>query len=462
MPIYGLTATRGRIPRLGELRKGGPKGSGHGGRGKDLNYFRFTAQDEPELEAEFHARFGAEPRKIECFLPYEHPDENFDAWKFIFTKHSFEIKCNGRNICAKRQPDGTLMHYDTSDPATAPPCLAPTKRCYTDHKGVPHVCEPRALLHIIIPGLMRYGVTSVITGSKIDIANISGTLIQLHQMAKRYGMTLPEIPMQVTRHVQQVSSPMPDGSRRRVPKSLLRLEVLPAWINQRMIAVSTHGEILPMGQDDEISNALGQPIGQDAYALEQEVSSKMLPERTHAPVPARTEQGPAAPVGQTQPAQVIEPAADATAAALELVEDAVSKAGFSSGEGARHKWTLVSLILNRPVPDYAGLHVSDLETVLYGIQNMQSVFPNMQAAIKFVSDIKDEFLAGLRQMDTWDWGNALSEWKLKGQNPPEPPVAPSAAPAGPVTVPETESQAQQAAADEPDDLGYDPDEDLPF
>ena len=309
----------------------------------------------------------------------------------------------------------------------APPCMA-QDGCYVDGRGEIHTCEPSALLNIIIPGLRRDGVVSVLTGSKTDIANISGTLVYMKQRSDRYGIPLTEIPMQVTRHVQQVSCPMPDGSRRRMPKSLLRLEVLPAWINQtHACPQTTQGRMLPMTPDQELDNALG-PAGE---TLEQTIEAEMMPPAKYAPKALPEAQDQAASQGEEvpfveygaddqmpheqPPAQAMPPQEEQpvhphlnkhdAAALINLI----AEMGFI-GEH-KSKWRMLfSIIVNRAVSDFDSIKGEDFSKLINGLQTMQRMLPTTNHNIEFVDDMKTRFQSGFYDLSKFDFQQELPHW----------------------------------------------------
>ena len=415
MPIHGLTRTEGILPRLGELRKGAAKG--HNRPGVDQDFFRFTAQDEPELEQHFTKVFGPEPRKIPCFLPYQYPDECFEAWNYTFRASGIQVKCDGLHVCAQRGEDGHLIHYSNE---SAPPCMAQTG-CYTDGRGQVHRCQPRGMLHIVIPSLMRYGTVAVLTGSKVDIAHLSGSLVHLFQKSREFGIALSEIPMQLTRHKMRQSKPMPDGSRRRVPTSFIRIEILPEWVSERMIAATTKGKQIAMTADQELKLALP---GREDEVVEG-VEAAMLPEATYGNELIGDGEGTALPeimhsktgavplvtVGEDEPE-------DDFSFTIARVQDRFARCGFvDEHEG---KWRmLASLILGRPITDWPSVKREDISPLVDGMFLMEQTLPSIQDNINFVQDIKERFQLGAYTLDKWNFEKGLQQW-MELNYPPEP------------------------------------------
>ena len=428
MPIHGLTRTEGILPRLGELRKGTPKTLITKGKNKgkykwgvDQDFFRFTAQDEPELEQHFAKVFGPEPRKIPCFLPYQYPDECFEAWNYTFRASGIQVKCDGLHVCAQRGEDGHLIHYSNE---SAPPCMAQTG-CYTDGRGQVHRCQPRGMLHIVIPSLMRYGTVAVLTGSKVDISHLSGSLVHLFQKSREFGIALSEIPMQLTRHKMRQSKPMPDGSRRRVPTSFIRIEILPEWVSERMIAATTKGKQIAMTADQELRLALP---GREDEVVE-DVEAAMLPEATYGNELVGDGEGTALPdimhsktgavplvtVAEDEPLPVENEPQPVTKLYNRLAE-----LGFV-GDHAGKDRLVFSLILGRPVADTSSFDENDHAWLLDMMAHMQRTLPSIQDNINFVQEIKERFQVGAYTLDKWDFEKGLREWHELNYPPEQSP-----------------------------------------
>ena len=412
MPIHGLTHTTGALPRIGELRKGTPKKTNARGEqiyGADQDFFRFTSENEPKLVEQFYAVYGAEPREIVCFLPYDTVDQNFEAWKYTFRASGVQVKCDGLHVCSLRNEAGNLVHYS---PENAPACMAETG-CYVDSKGKKHVCKPSGMLHIVIPALKRAGVVTVLTGSTWDISDLHKSLQFLHEKALRYGKGLSDIPMLLTRHVQRKSTPRADGSRARRPISLLRIEILPSWFAERQIGMATDGEV----------------------QLEEAVKSKMLQPRTYSAQhskPNEDETSSYSPMDASEPDY-----------GSRDVEDAVVT-GETPGNGAvdmhaelqqrfialglvdehEHKWaTLCSLILGGNVETLANVTPDQFNTLMIAMLHMQKVFPYQTDNIKFIAETLEGFKAGTIKKEGWVFIRAVNEWHARNylqQPEPEP------------------------------------------
>ena len=221
MPIHGLTQTTEKIPEIGRLRKGEEATAGKIGR--DLKYFRFTAVDEKQFEERFLSVFGQQPTRIPFYLPYGDIERNFESWMLEFGKSGLKRQCDAQVIQMELGPDELMQVYEHG---AGPPCLMSSGGCQ---------CKPRGRLAMLIPQLQRYGIVSLLTGSKHDIMTISGMLVHLHRKMEMAGRSMTEIPLVVSRHDQKVSTRYKrkgseEMTRTQTVKSLLRIEILPEWL----------------------------------------------------------------------------------------------------------------------------------------------------------------------------------------------------------------------------------------
>lgn len=237
MPIQALI--RGAaFPEIGQLRKGDVKPEGGKSPGKDLNYFRFTA-DDPEAVAQFEAAFGKEPRAIGVFLPFPSLDENFEAWCEEYTAGAIQHRCDGVTCVGWRNERG---QWDT----TPKPC--------------PGGCRASGRLKVFIPAFKRMAFVTVLTTSKHDIINLHSSLAALQAVKG----DLQGIPLVLRRVEREISVPeivdrKPTGKRVRRKKWLLQIEAEPQWAAMqfgvmREAALLTSGReplMLISGDDDD-------------------------------------------------------------------------------------------------------------------------------------------------------------------------------------------------------------------
>jgi len=392
MPIHGLTDGQGFLPQIATIRKGAEQGKNRPG--SDLEYFRFSSPNEPELEDKFHHIFGQEPKTIPCMMPYPDAVHIFDAWNYHFGKSGVKIKCDGQNIWSEQQDDGNMTYYSQE---LGPPCRS------SDVEGCagidpktkkPILCTPRGRLFIIIPALERYGTVAVMTGSRIDIRNIAGTLNHLEEMAHRYGIDLTQIPMQLVRHKEKQSSPTAGGKRIMVIRSMLRLEPLPSWITSRMIARTNDGQYISVGNESEdLRQAL--PAANPQAESNQAVKGELLP----------------------PPAPDIPAPADPTPDRIPEIKDLLNRCQIPEEKQA----AMVCLIINRRITSdtLAEMNSAEVDQTIQGIQLMQSTIAKIEDNMRFLEEMLLHFKTGHFTAENWNFTEQLESWS-KQQVPPPP------------------------------------------
>jgi len=215
MPIKGLTdQERPTFPKVGDIRKGAPKGEKRPGR--DLDYFRYVPIEGEEEAAEtFHAYYGNEPREINIFLPFDDVDRNFEAWMEAHTAGALQCRGDGET-CHLWRDEGGEMHREPR------PCGE-----YDICKG----CKATGRLKVIIPELRRLAYVTVHTTSKWDISEITENLRALRQLMDN---GLKGIPLVLKRRPREISTPRDNGKRVRMTKWLLSIEADQRWVDQSL------------------------------------------------------------------------------------------------------------------------------------------------------------------------------------------------------------------------------------
>ena len=210
MPILGLTDRGAAFPRIGTLRKGGPKVSDRQP-GQDLkDYFRLDTQD-AEVARTFARAYGDRPNDIRVMLPYATTAENFDTWQEEWSAGALRHRCDSRTCVRYLHEDGTY---------------------HDDPRPCPGGCKPAGRLVIWIPELQRAGVIVVPTTSIWDIIELQSNL----DAAQAMRGDLRGIPFILRRAPRKISTPGPDGKRRRLEKWLLSIEPAPDWVRLQLAA----------------------------------------------------------------------------------------------------------------------------------------------------------------------------------------------------------------------------------
>lgn len=235
MPIKGLTdreTLEPRLPRLGKLRKGGARPEGGKRPGKDLDHFRFTA-DDADVVAAFRNAYGDTPRLVNVVLFYETLERNFSTWIELWDATGLVWRSDGENQVLWRDGDrykrGTRPHTD--DP----------KQSVTGR------------LEFVVPELVQQGFVGTVTletHSNHDLRNIGGVLLAAEQ--ERGSLRGTQF---VLRRVPQTIS-VPGfgdrkGKRSRVEKWLCRLEP-----PRKMLQIVDDAPALPAPVVDEATGEI--------------------------------------------------------------------------------------------------------------------------------------------------------------------------------------------------------------
>ena len=291
MPIIGLSDLPAQLGYIGHLRKGAPKPTSGAAPGKDLTYLRFDSE-RPELEKLFLKLYGPEPRTIEnVFVPYAHPDANFEAWREVWTSSTLMHRC-----------DGVTVHQ-WFDVSTGKHSFV-QKPCEISHlTGQQGGCTRQGRLKLIIPALGEIGLVTLHTSSIWDIINVSRQLRSLYNLASNVGGTLVGVPLTIMRIPSKIAVPM-NGERRRVEKYMLAIGASIDYV-QRALAAQQRNALPPAADDDilMLPAYLGDDDDDDGDAAP--VQRALPPAPTSAPTSAPARSAAPAPPRQTSPTTAI-------------------------------------------------------------------------------------------------------------------------------------------------------------
>ena len=213
MAIYGVTTREALDPRfkvLGKLRKGGPKRNGQFG--KDLDWFRFTSDNDAVVKA-FRQAYGDQPDTLAVFFPFATLEANFPTYRETYGQNELlKEQCDGMNILqwqdgARMVRGPRLCEKKCKNVESLPPCPdCPLK--------------PIGRLSVILIPLLQAGFVGTVTVETHgwhDIREIASQLAMYEPLTGRE--------FRVYRQKQTIGAPNPKtGKRMAVDKSLVKIE----------------------------------------------------------------------------------------------------------------------------------------------------------------------------------------------------------------------------------------------
>jgi len=223
MAIKGMTDQQEALPVVGVLRKGAEKPNK--GPGRDLEYFRFTSDDNQAMEM-FQENYPGKPQSINVFLPYKTALENMDSWIELWVAGGLVYRSDGENLVLYREGAGFLTIDDTPNPKPDPkPAIVDNTGKRAD--GSQYVGR----LSVIIPELGRLATVTALTTSKNDIIKLTR---QLRAVEALTG-DLRGVPFVLQRKLEKISTPGKNGKRLRRPAWMLTIETKPEWAMAKML-----------------------------------------------------------------------------------------------------------------------------------------------------------------------------------------------------------------------------------
>jgi hypothetical protein len=281
MPIVGLSDRRLAFPEIGKIRKGGKKPEG--GIGADLKYFRVEFDEQETAAAKtFTDKYGDKPCDINIVLPFNSIEDVWDAWMEAYTAGQLVARTdNQKYIFLRDTKTGDILVRNGIDVATNKERpYVPGEQVGTDYNGKPVKCKSTGRLKIVIPELQRLAYLTVLTGSKNDIANISGQLAAIEMFCRGLGKGLGGTPLVLRRRPHMISCPDPKDKSKRVrrEKWLLSIEADPEFVKRALLetkrlALPGNGLALPAPEGPDWGD-----LSEDEGEEEDEVTGEVTEE----------------------------------------------------------------------------------------------------------------------------------------------------------------------------------------
>lgn len=259
MPIYSVRERNMQLPRIGTIRKGikaNVMRDGKPVKGRDGHFktypkevpwlvFNIDPNDE-KTAAQLNRAYGPEKERfaINVYLPYPEAMQAWDFWLEAYVYSQMVARSDGRIITFLRDivtsevlvRDGVVFQK-SSDPNTTAgklvanlsvgdevPYIEGMAVAGNDKKAVTFKASGR--LQVVLPALKRLATFTVMTGSLYyDIPKIDSTMQMVQAISQAKGIPANTIPLILRRIPMEVSVPTEDGSRKRVTKHMLELEL---------------------------------------------------------------------------------------------------------------------------------------------------------------------------------------------------------------------------------------------
>lgn len=259
MPIIGMTNRGQALPQIGIIRKGSPKRTmKRDGReiqiqGNDLDYFRVEF-DETEVAsaARFKDVYGEQPKQIRFVFPFNEVAKNWDAYLEAYTASRLLAQSDGNTVLYWRKDGKVLVSRNsatTTEELTVPILIS--KGTYQQAKiklvegepvkyipnmvfggttKSPGIAKPVGRMTLVLKELGRWATMSFITTSKKDIISLSGEIESILDVCHQCGVGIAGPDIILRRRPESVSVPKEDGTAMRMMKSLVHVELDPAWV----------------------------------------------------------------------------------------------------------------------------------------------------------------------------------------------------------------------------------------
>jgi len=252
-----LTDRKPSFKEIGRLRKGAPKDQGL----QDLKYFRPDFRpDEAQAYARFVDAYGTTPTRINIRLAFDDIERCWECYFMVYNTAGLMGKAGivpGREgwwwIYFRNPKTGELSVKD-AEPATPfdpklPVYSYVARSGKNAGKDIPVFARPEGRLKVLIPELRLINYVTLMTHSWYDCARIEEQLIGIQEVGKRMGMSLPMVPLVLTRRPENVSIAF-DGHKKIEEKWLINIDVRPDWAEAQFLALESFqpGAALPAGE----------------------------------------------------------------------------------------------------------------------------------------------------------------------------------------------------------------------
>lgn len=254
MAITGLTDRTPSFKEIARLRLGIPKSEALVSGPQEISYFRPDFRpDALDAATDFMTFYGPKPDRVTIRLPFTQIDRCWDAFYEVYNKTGMLGMADGKKWLYLRSnqtgellvKDGvptnaTGLPVDENGMAYLPFDKTVPVYSYKSKKGedVAVFAKPTGRLKVLIPVLKRAAYVLVITHSVYNIMRISEQLAGVAAIAQSAGMTLPMVPMVLSRRLENISVSI-KGRKSMQDHYLLNIEIDPVWMSAQFDFLNT-------------------------------------------------------------------------------------------------------------------------------------------------------------------------------------------------------------------------------
>jgi hypothetical protein len=258
MPIHSVRERNMQLPRIGTIRKGIKANVMKEGKPKKVNgrfvtypkevpYLVFNIDpNDTKTAAQLMKVYGPEQQRfsIDVYLPFPDAMQAWDFWLEAYVHSQMVARSDGAIITFLRDIEtgqvlvrnGAVFEYSDKPNSTAGrivkdipigeavPYIEGMAVAGSGEKAITFKASGR--LQVILPALRRLATFTVMTGALFfDIPKIDSTILMVDAISKSKGIPANTIPLVLRRFPMEISVPGKDGTRQRVTKHMLELEI---------------------------------------------------------------------------------------------------------------------------------------------------------------------------------------------------------------------------------------------
>ena len=302
MSIPGLTDRSKSFKEIGRLRKGAAKDptNSHWSP-SDLKYFRPDFRPDEQVAAQrFYSVYGNQPTRINIRMAFPEISRCWDAFFTCYNTTGMLGQAGGVPgreglwwIYLRDNKTGNIVVKDAFPELPFDPAVPVYS--YKNKKGedVAVFARWEGKLKVLIPELQLVNYVTLISHAWYDIARISEQLDGIAEIAGRIGLSLPLVPLVLTRRLESVPGTI-GGKKVKQEKWVINIDIREDWAAAQFSLLDSiqPGALLPTPQEFP-ALPHGAPI-EDEWEDEGDVGDIEEPEVEPVPTPEPVIEPPAA------------------------------------------------------------------------------------------------------------------------------------------------------------------------